>query len=122
MGSTWRCLGGHRVQWWKVLGRSDRQHKFRRQYGPSHGPSLPNRLLANAYIYRLFRCPRWGCGAGGNRTPVHKSYATRSTYVATSIVLTARYPTGRESKQPARYFFVEHTPDTCALLSDERYT
>jgi hypothetical protein len=42
------------------------------------------------------------CGAGGNRTPVHKSYATRSTYVATSIVLTAHYPTGRESAQPAR--------------------
>jgi hypothetical protein len=41
-------------------------------------------------------------GAGGNRTPVHKSYATRSTYVATSIVLTAHYPTGRESMQPAR--------------------
>src|SRR5260370_24038708 len=41
-------------------------------------------------------------GAGGNRTPVHKSYATRSTYVATSIVLTAHYPTGRESAQPAR--------------------
>ena len=41
-------------------------------------------------------------GAGGNRTPVHKSYATSSTYVAQSIVLTARYPTGRESKQPAR--------------------
>src|SRR3984893_13577646 len=28
-------------------------------------------------------------GAGGNRTPVHKSYATRSTYVAASIVLAA---------------------------------
>ena len=41
-------------------------------------------------------------GAGGNRTPVHKSYATRSTYVAQSIVLTAHYPTGRESAQPAR--------------------
>src|ERR1700722_2083606 len=61
-------------------------------------------------------------GAGGNRTPVHKSYATRSTYVATSIVLTTHYPTGRESARPARYFFVEHTPDTCAPLSDERYT
>jgi hypothetical protein len=60
-------------------------------------------------------------GAGGNRTPVHKSYATRSTYVAQSIVLTAHYPTGRESEQPARYFFVEHTPDTRALLADKRY-
>jgi hypothetical protein len=29
-------------------------------------------------------------GAGGNRTPVHKSYVPRSTYVAASIVLTAR--------------------------------
>ena len=61
-------------------------------------------------------------GAGGNRTPVHKSYATRSTYVATSIVLAAHYPTGRESMQPARCFFVEHTPGTCAPLADERYT
>jgi hypothetical protein len=61
-------------------------------------------------------------GAGGNRTPVHKSYATRSTYVAQSIVLTAHYPTGRESVQPARYFFVEPTPGTCVLLADERYT
>jgi hypothetical protein len=24
--------------------------------------------------------------------------------------------------QPARCFFVEHTPDTCAPLADERYT
>jgi hypothetical protein len=61
-------------------------------------------------------------GAGGNRTPVHKSYATRSTYVATSIGLAAHYPTGRESMQPARYFFVEHTPGTWAPLADERYT
>src|SRR6267154_6859454 len=70
----------------------------------------------------FFAAPGGGCGAGGNRTPVHKSYATRSTYVAASIVLTAHYPTGRESVRPARYFFVEHTPDTCAPLSDERYT
>src|SRR6202050_3265910 len=71
----------------------------------------------------LVECPRYpNGGAGGNRTPVHKSYATRSTYVAASIVLTAHYPTGRESVRPARYFFVEHTPDTCVPLSDERYT
>ena len=66
--------------------------------------------------------PNLNGGAGGNRTPVHKSYATRSTYVAQSIVLTAHYPTGRESVQPARYFFVEHTPGTCVPLADERYT
>src|SRR5271167_3240097 len=61
-------------------------------------------------------------GAGGNRTPVHKPYVPRSTYAATSIVLTAHYPTGRESVRPAQYFFVEHTPDTCVPLADERYT
>ena len=32
-----------------------------------------------------------------NRTPVHKPYVPRPTYVATSIDLAARYPTGRES-------------------------
>ena len=32
-----------------------------------------------------------------NRTPVHKPYVPRPTYVAVSIDLAARYPTGRES-------------------------
>ena len=68
----------------------------------NHDPKWFWCLLVNPYIYRGCRSPRWSGGAGGNRTPVHKSYATRSTYVATSIVLTTHYPTGRESAQPAR--------------------
>ena len=66
----------------------------------------------------------WGFvigGAGGNRTRVHKPYTPGPTYVAVSIVLAARYPTGRESAQPARWRFASHTPDPCASLADERY-
>ena len=40
-------------------------------------------------------------GGGGNRTRVRKHYATRSTCLAHSLYLAARYPKGREDARPA---------------------
>jgi hypothetical protein len=63
--------------------------------------TLPSRAKATIAIHDI------------NRTRVRKHYATRSTCVAHSLYLAARYPKGREDAQPAPERFsgpgLEHT-------------
>ena len=49
----------------------------------------------------------WNGGGGGNRTRVRKYSAVRSTCLAMSLSLIARYPTGREDGQRAQLSFNE---------------
>src|SRR4030095_10108018 len=63
------------------------------------------------------RRARGSGGGGGNRTRVRKPYIPGPTCLASSLILVARYPSGRGEARPAQGSFSEFGPQHTRLSS-----